>query len=56
MKEIYCLDGSISRPVQPPLKIVWKNFEYSKHHFVGQYCEIQDMVNFISEYAVLELN
>lgn len=50
-----CLDGSTSRPVQPPLKIVWKNFEYSKHNFVGQYCEIQDMVNFISESAVLEL-
>lgn len=50
-----CLDGSMSRPVQPPLKIVWKNFEYSKHNFVGQYCEIQEMVNFISESAVLEL-
>lgn len=50
-----CLDGSF-RPIQFPLKIVWKNFEYSKQNFIGQYYEIEELADFISQYAVLELH
>ncbi|WP_291397681.1 hypothetical protein [Acinetobacter sp.] len=48
-----CLEDNI-RPIQYPLRIVWKNFEYSKEKF-NQNDDIQYFVDLISQYADLKI-
>ena len=48
-----CLEDNI-RPIQYPLRIVWKNFEYSKEKS-NQNDDIQYFVDLISQYADLKI-
>lgn len=48
-----CLDGSF-RPIQYPLRIVWKNFDYSKEKF-DQNDDIQYLIDLLSQYADLQV-